>query len=144
LVKPVDKTQLLKRVADLLKQETLPVLREKPHMMAKLGIDAAQYDDLVQLFLTQVDATLPVLIVEQPNGENPISAHLGYLLKEMAESAAFLGAEQFLHLYERHKRNAALTGTHCQALQEALQELEVALRVSLAPSTGVPPSSAAA
>lgn len=144
LVKPVDKTQLLKRVADLLTHDTLPVLQEKPHMIAKLGIDAAQYDDLVQLFLAQLDATLPILILEQPNAEIPISSHLGYSLKELAESAAFLGAEKFLHLYETCKRSASLNGTHCQVLQEAVQELGIALRASMAPSTGAPPSSAAA
>ncbi|MEC4889287.1 MAG: response regulator [Nitrospira sp.] len=144
LVKPVEKAQLLKRVADLLKQDTLPVLQEKRHMMAKLGIDAEQYDDLARLFRAQLDAALPAVVLEQQDSDAGISENLGYLLKELAESAAFLGAEKFLRLYEQCKGNSLPKRSHGQALKEALQELDQALSACTKPSTEAPPSSAAA
>lgn len=134
LSKPIEKQMLLKRVSQLVKGES-PVLRSKQSVMHKLGISSEEYDSLAIPFAAQLAATIPIVVLEQGDPNEPISANLAQLLKELAESAAVLGADKFSRVYERISKSPVLTRSHCLTLQHALQELEGALNAFLRSSS---------
>jgi response regulator RpfG family c-di-GMP phosphodiesterase len=137
LVKPIDKTQLVERVAHLLKNAPA-VLRDKSQIMNKLDIGPGEYDDLVRMFAAQLDDVLPMVVLAQGGSDEAIPQNLSRQLKELAESADLLGGEKFARLYSSHRENGRLTGADCQAIVSALQELGIALaaRAKLLPSSG--------
>ena len=126
LAKPIDKQLLLKTVTRLAKHEP-PVLRDKAYVIPKLGISADEYASLATMFAAQLATTIPIAILEQGDSEDTISPNLSQLLKELAESAAILGAEKFHRVYRRFSRSHLPTRSQCTAVLQALQELEIAL-----------------
>jgi CheY-like chemotaxis protein len=126
LVKPINKTQLIDRVGQLLRAQP-QVLLGRNKAMERLGIGLPEYDDLVNAFAAQLAATIPVVVLEQGDSDEPVSENLGGLLKELAESAATLGADKFVLLYSKHIGQGLPTRTKCAVLRPALQELELAL-----------------
>jgi CheY-like chemotaxis protein len=130
LSKPIEKQVLLKKVSQLVKDEP-PVLRSKQYVMHKLGISSEEYDSLATPFAAELAATIPIVVLEQGDPHEPISANLAQLLKELAESATVLGADKFARVYERISKNPVLTRSHCPTLQHTLQELESALNAYL-------------
>ena len=137
LVKPIDKTQLVERVAHLLKNVPV-VLRDKSQIMSKLDIELGEYDDLVRMFAAQLDDVLPMVVLAQGGSDEVIPQNLSRQLKELAESADLLGGEKFARLYSSYRENRRLTGADCRAIVSALQELGIALaaRVKPLPSSG--------
>lgn len=133
LSKPVDQKLLLKKVSQLVKDEPR-VLCSKKFVMNKLGISSEDYDSLASTLGAQLAATIPIVVLEQGDPNEPISANLAYQLKELAESAAILGADKFARVYERIRMIPVLTRAHCPILQHALQEVESALSAFLKPS----------
>lgn len=130
LSKPIEKQVLLKKVSQLVKDEP-PVLRSKQYVMHKLGISPEEYDSLAIPFAAELAATIPIIVLEQGDPHEPISANLAQLLKELAESATVLGADKFSRVYERISKSPVLTRSHCPTLQHTLQELESALNAYL-------------
>lgn len=126
LVKPIDRKQLIKRVEHHIKESPL-VLRGKNHMLYKLNIKPEEYDSLASMFATQLAAIMPNVVLEQGESEEKISENLGQLLKELAESAAILGADRFILLHEKYKENNLPTRSQCQSILKSLQELDMAL-----------------
>ena len=123
LVKPIDKKQLVMRVAQIMRSQPL-VLRGKQITMDRLNIGLVEYNELIKRFATQLAATLPIVVLEQEESETPISESLGRLLKELAESAAPLGADKFLLLYSKSMGLALPARSHCSSWLQALQELD--------------------
>jgi CheY-like chemotaxis protein len=130
LVKPIDKIQLIKRVEQLLRFQP-HVLLGKNKTMDRLGLGLAEYNDLVSAFAGQLAATMPSVVLEQGDSEEPISENLGRLLKELAESASTLGAEKFVWLYSKCMSRGLPARSQCPALLKTLQELELALMAYL-------------
>jgi YesN/AraC family two-component response regulator len=130
LVKPIDKTQLIERVANLLK-DAPAVLRDKSQIMNKLDIGPGEYDDLVRMFAAQLADVLPMVVLAQGGSDEAISQSLSRQLKELAESADLLGGEKFARLYSACRENGRLTGSECHAIQSVLQELEIALAANV-------------
>ncbi|MEK7237464.1 MAG: response regulator [Nitrospirota bacterium] len=126
LVKPIDKKQLIKRVEHLLQSQPL-VLLGKQKTMDRLDIGPAEYHELVNAFVAQLAATIPIVVLEQGGLEEPISENLGRLLKELAESSSTLGADKFLLLYSKCMGRGLPARSQCPALLKALQELETSL-----------------
>jgi hypothetical protein len=133
LVKPVDKKQLLNRVEWLLKEQ-LPVLQDKHRVMNNLGVGTQEYDDLINAFAAQLGTVMPIVVLEQAESEEAISENLSRLLRDLAESAAILGADRFSTLYSRLKGKTSITRTNCVEALKALQELETVLMVKSQPS----------
>lgn len=133
LVKPIDRQQLIERVEQLLRN--VPVaLRDKESVTAKLDIRPPEYRHLTNVFATQLAAALPVLQAEQGESDEPMSDNLKRLLQELAESAAMLGAEKFLRLYERLKACNLLVRSQCAAILRLFQELDTVLKAEHATS----------
>jgi CheY-like chemotaxis protein len=128
LVKPIDKRQLIKRVEQLLRSQP-HILLGKNKTMDRLDIGLAEYNDLVDAFVAQLAATIPIVVLEQGDSEEPISENLGRLLKELAESASMLGADKFMLLYSKCLGRGLPARSQCPALLKTLQELERALLV---------------
>ena len=126
LSKPVDKKLLLKRVSELVKDEPR-VLQSKQSVMNRLGISVEDYDSLARTIAAQLATTIPIVVLEQGDPNEPISANLAHLLKELGESATILGADKFGRVYERIRMIPVITRSHCPILQHSLQELESAL-----------------
>jgi CheY-like chemotaxis protein len=132
LVKPIDKTQLIERVAHLLKNAPA-VLRNKSQVMNKLDIGPGEYDDLARMFAAQLADVLPMVVLAQGGSDEAIPQNLSRRLKELAESADLLGGEKFARLYSTYRENGRLTGSECHAILSVLQELEIALAASVRP-----------
>ena len=128
LVKPIDKRQLIKRVEQLLRSQP-HILLGKNKTMDRLDIGLAEYNDLVDAFVAQLAATIPIVVLEQGDSEEPISENLGRLLKELAESASMLGADKFMLLYSKCMGRGLPARSQCPAVLKTLQELERALLV---------------
>jgi len=126
LVKPIDKQQLLKRVEQLLRSQP-QVLLGKNNMMDRLGIGLGEYNDLVNAFAGQLAATMPLVVLEQGDSEEPISENLARLLKEVVESASTLGADKFVLLYSKWMKCGLPARSQCSAVLKTLQELDEAL-----------------
>lgn len=126
LVKPIDKEQLLKRVTHLMRSQPL-VLRSKQKTMDRLNIGLAEYHELINTFAAQLAETIPIVVLEQEDSEEPISENLGRLLKELAESAATLGADKFLLAYSKGMGLGLPARSHCPSWLKVLQELERSL-----------------
>jgi CheY-like chemotaxis protein len=126
LVKPIDKQQLLKRVEQLLQSQP-HVHLDQNKTMDRLGLGLAEYNDLVSAFAGQLAATMPIVVLEQGDSEEPISENRGRLLKEVVESASTLGADKFVLLYSKWMKCGLPTRSRCSAFLKALQELEEAL-----------------
>jgi CheY-like chemotaxis protein len=129
LVKPIDKQQLIKRVEDLVRSQSV-VLRSKLKTMEKLDIGLEEYNDLVNTFAAQLTATIPIVVLEQGDSDEPISQSLGRLLTELAESAVILGAEKFFLLFSKNMGQGLPARSKCPALLNVLQELERELPAS--------------
>lgn len=127
LVKPIDKHQLLTRVEQLVRFQPQGLLG-KNTAMDRLGLGLAEYNDLVSAFADQLAAILPIVVLEKGESDEPISENLGRSLKELAKSTSMLGAEKFALLYSKGRGRGLPTRSACAALQEALQELEIALQ----------------
>lgn len=126
LSKPVNKNLLLKKVSQLVKDEPR-VLHSKKSVMDRLGISDEDYDSLATTLAAQLATTIPIVVLEQGDPNEPISANLAHLLKELEESATILGADRFSRVYERIRMIPVITRSHCPILQHTLQELESAL-----------------
>ncbi len=126
LAKPIDKTQLIKRVKQLLRTHP-SVLLDKRIMMDRLDCGLEDYNALINDFAAQVGTIMPIVVLEQGDSDEPISENFKRLLKELAESAATLGADKFVLLYSACVGGARLTRSHCAELRKAIQELEMAL-----------------
>lgn len=126
LVKPIDKRQLIKRVGQLLHNQP-QVLLGKNKAMDRLDLGLVEYHELLNTFAAQLAATIPIIVLEQGDSEEPISENLGRLLKELAESGATLGADKFVLLYSKYMGRGLPARSQCPALQQTLQELEIAL-----------------
>jgi CheY-like chemotaxis protein len=132
LVKPIDKTQLIERVAHLL-EKAPTVLQEKNQVMNKLGIGPGEYDDLARMFAAQLADVLPMVVLAQGGPDEPLPQNLSRQLKELAESADLLGGEKFARLYSTYREDGRLTGSKCPAILSVLQELEIVLAASVRP-----------
>lgn len=130
LVKPIDKKELIKRVEHLLRTQPITLLGTHK-IMDQLGIGVMEYNELVQTFVTQLTATIPIVALEQEDSDELISQNLGRLLKELAESASMLGAEKFVLLYAKHKGGALPARSQCATILKAIQELETVLMTYL-------------
>jgi CheY-like chemotaxis protein len=126
LVKPIDKKDLIKRVEHLMRSQPR-VLLGNQKTMDRLDIGLAEYNDLVNTFAAQLTTTMPIVVLEQEDSEEPISENLGRLLKELAESASMLGADKFVLLYSKCMGRGRPVRSQCPALLQALQELERSL-----------------
>ena len=124
LVKPIDKLQLIKRVEQLVRTQSV-VLRDKLTTMQKLDIGPKEYQDLLTAFAEQLTATLQVIVLEQGDSNEAISENLNRLLKDFAESALMLGAEKFISLYTKSMGGERLFRSQCRALLKVLQELDL-------------------
>ena len=82
---------------------------------------------LIDDFKTQVATVIPVVMLDQGDSDELISENSKRVLKELAESAATLGADKFVLLYSTCNAGGHLTRSHCSGLRIALQELEGAL-----------------
>ena len=133
IVKPVDRKQLLTRVELLLKGQSL-VLQDKNHVMENLGVVAEKYDDLINAFLAQLGAAIPIMVLAQAESEEAIAENSSRVLEQLAESATILGANRFAMLYSRLKGQTSITRSDCVGVLKALQELDAALRVESKPS----------
>lgn len=111
------------RVAQIMRSQPL-VLRGKQITMDRLNIGLVEYNELINRFAAQLAATLPIVVLEQEESETPISESLGRLLKELAESAAPLGADKFLLLYSKSMGLTLPARSHCSSWLQALQELD--------------------
>jgi CheY-like chemotaxis protein len=138
LVKPLEKKQLIKRVEQLLRSQPL-LLLGKQKTMDRLDIGLAEYNDLVTAFVAQLAATIPIVVLEQGDSDEPISENLGRLLKELAESASMLGADKFARLYSQGMESGLPARSQCCMFLKAIQELETALLAYLQsqPNTAV-------
>ncbi len=67
------------------------------------------------------------MVLEQEDSEEPISENLGRLLKELAESAATLGADKFLLAYSKGMGLGLPAWSHCPSWLKVFQELERSL-----------------
>lgn len=133
LVKPVEKSQLLERVEQVLRDQPL-VLRGKTHIMDTLQIGSDEYDDLAGMLAAQVSAAIPPVVLEQSESPEPISPQLSQLLNELAESATLMGADKFTKLHSKLVEAKSLTRGQLPALWKALQDLEAVLQAQAAPS----------
>ena len=138
LVKPLEKKHLIKRVEQLLRSQPR-LLLGKQQTMDRLDIGLAEYNDLVTAFVAQLAATLPLVVLEQEDSDEPISENLCRLLKELAESASMLGADKFARLYSQGMGSGLPARSQCSMLLKAIQELETALLAYLQsqPNTAV-------
>lgn len=136
LVKPIDKAQLIERVTHMLKGAPI-VLKEKALVMRTLDIGSEEYDDFAKMFAAQLAVAMPLVESEQQESEETISEQVGYMLKELAESAAFLGGEKFVGLYSKYKVENQLVRSKCTELLRALQELAAALATGGRSSPGM-------
>ncbi len=126
LAKPIDKTQLIKRVKHLLHRQP-SVLLHRRTIMDRLECGLQDYNMLIDDFKTQVATVIPVVMLDQGDSDELISENSKRVLKELAESAATLGADKFVLLYSTCNAGGHLTRSHCSGLRIALQELEGAL-----------------
>ncbi len=127
LVKPIDRQELTKRVEHLMRSQPLVLLCAQK-TMERLDIDLAEYHELANAFAAQLSATLPIVVLEEGDSEEPISENLGRLLNELAESASMLGADKFLLLYSKCMGPPLLARSQCLVLRRALQDLETTLQ----------------
>ena len=132
LVKPIHRKEFIKRVEHHIKESPV-ALRDKNYMMNKLNMDPAEYDSLASMFAAQLAAIMPNVVLEQGESEENVSENLGQLLKEVAESAAILGADKFMLLYAQYKGSNQPTRSQCPAILRSLQELDAALMVYVKP-----------
>lgn len=143
LVKPIDKSQLLKRVAELIRAQPI-VLQSQQQAMDRLGCSLSEYHELVHAFATQLTATIPIVVLEQEDSAKPFSDNLNRLLKDLVESASMLEAEKFLQWYAHGVAESPLARAQGQALLKVLQELEGAVQARVPPQPdAAPPASAA-
>lgn len=133
LVKPIDKIQLLNRVESLLNEHP-PILQDQERLMRIMGIETPEYDELMKAFRAQVRVALSTVGAEQGESDEAISENASQRLKELAESARILGADQFSRLYARLKGITSLTRRDCIGLLQVLQELESVLTAKSQPS----------
>jgi len=126
LVKPIEKEQLLKKVAQLITNEPL-VLQDRRCIMTNLGLAAEEYDRLLTTFVAQVGIALPLIVSEYVESDELISGNLHRLLKELSESAEILGAERFVRAYARLNGANSITRSRYDVVLKALRELESAL-----------------
>jgi CheY-like chemotaxis protein len=126
LVKPIDKRQLIKQVGQLLHNQP-QVLLGKNKAMDRLDIGLAEYHELLNTFADQLAATIPIVVLEQDDSDEPISDNLGRLLKELAESGSTVGADKFVLLHSKCMGRGLPARSQCPPLLRALQELELAL-----------------
>lgn len=133
LVKPIDKIQLMNRVESLLNEHP-PVLHNQQRMLHIIGIGMSEYEKLIKAFRAQLRITLSTMAVEQAESDEPISEQASQRLKELAESAAILGADQFSTLYARLKGITAITRRHCVEVHKVLQDLDEVLTAKSQPS----------
>ena len=126
LVKPIDKIQLLNRVESLLNDHP-SVLQDPQRMMGIMGVGAHEYDDVMKVFRAQVRLALSTITVEQADSDEAISENARQRLRELAESAGILGADQLSRLYARLKGRPSITRRDCMELRQVLQELESVL-----------------
>ena len=140
LVKPIDKAHLLKRVAELIRAQPV-LLRPQQQAMHQLECDLADYLELVLAFAAQVTATIPIVVLELDDSDQPFSDNLSRRLSDLAESASMLGAEKFVQWQAQSVANGHPTRAQGRALQALLQELESALlaRVPPQPEAGPQP-----
>lgn len=124
LVKPIDKQQLIKRVEQLVRTQSV-VLRAKLKTMRKLDIGPKEYQDLLTAFADQLTSTIQVIVLEQGDSDEGISENLNRLLKDLAESAVMLGAEKFIRLYSKGMGGGRLYRSQCPALLKVIQELDL-------------------
>lgn len=139
LVKPIDKTQLIERVANLLKNAPA-VLRDKSQIMNKLDIGPGEYDDLARMFAAQLADVLPMVVLAQGESDEALPLDLSRQLKELAESADLLGGEKFARLYSTCRENGRLTCLECHVILSALRELEFALAAIVRPLSNSGPA----
>lgn len=139
LIKPIDKIQLLNRVEALLNGHP-PVLQDEQRMIHIMGIGTREYEELIKVFRAQVRIALSTIAVEQSESDEGISENARQRLKELAESAAILGAGQFSTLYARLKGITSITRRHCMEVHQVLQDLDVALMALSQPSLSPKPS----
>jgi HPt (histidine-containing phosphotransfer) domain-containing protein len=99
--------------------------------MDRLGIGLGEYNELVHAFVVQLADTLPTVVLEQGDTDEPISENLARALKDLAESASMLGAEKFVLLYGKFIGHGLPPRSQAAALLKSLQELEGALLVYL-------------
>lgn len=130
LVKPIDKKELIRRVEHLLRSQQV-ALTNTHKMMDRLGIGVMEYNDLVKTFVAQLTATIPIVVLEQGDSDEPVSQNLGRLFKDLAESAAMLGAEKFVRLYAKYRGGALPSRSQCVTLLKVIQELEAGLSAYL-------------
>jgi CheY-like chemotaxis protein len=126
LAKPIDKAQLIKRVKHLLHAQP-SVLLDKHIMMGRLDCGLKDYNALINDFAAQLATTIPIVVLEQGDSDEPISENLGRLLKELAESGSTLGADKFVLLYSKSMGRGLPARSQCAALRQTLQELELAV-----------------
>lgn len=142
LVKPIDKQQLIKRVEELIRSQPV-VLCAQQLVMDRLGLGLAEYHELVQAFSAQLTATIPIVVLEAGDSDEPVSENLSRLLKDLAESASMLGAEKFFRLYSKDLAGGRPVRSQGQAVLKVLQELDGALLACVpsqpdaVPGTGV-------
>jgi CheY-like chemotaxis protein len=127
LVKPIDKQKLIKRVEHLIRSQPVVLLTSRK-TMDRLDLGLAEYHDLVNAFAAQLAETIPIVMLEQGDLEEPISTNLGRLLTELAESASMLGAEKFFLLYSKWMGHELPSRSQCSAFLKTLQELERVLQ----------------
>jgi CheY-like chemotaxis protein len=126
LVKPINKTQLIERVTHVL--EDVPVvLKDKAQVMRVLDIGSEEYDDLARTFAEQLAVALPLVESDWQRMDDTISGQLRNVLKELAESAAFLGGERFVRLYSRWREEHRTAYSKRPEMLHALRELAAAL-----------------
>ncbi len=126
LVKPIDKILLLNRVESLLNEHP-PILQDQQRMMDIVGIGTRQYEQMIKAFRAQVRVALSTIGAEQAESDGTISEAASQRLKELAQSAAILGADQFSTLYTRLKGFTSITRRQCMEICPVLQELDVVL-----------------
>lgn len=128
LVKPIDRKDLLRRVELLLRVESRG-LSPRQALMEKMDLRPADYTDLVDTFMAQLAATLPLVQSEAADSEELISEKLGRSLKDLAESASMLGSDKFRQIYlEESKQAGRPARSRCATLLQVLQEMNTSLR----------------
>lgn len=126
LAKPINKKALLTKI-DVLLNSRPPILRAKKLIMSELEATPMEYADLMNVFISRIDAVLPIVVLEQGDLSEMVSENCEQLLKELAESAAILGADRFVALYTQLKKQGHIPRSECPALLKTLQELSVAV-----------------
>ena len=74
-----------------------PVLQDQQRMLHIMGIGTHEYEKLIKAFRAQLRIALSTMAVEQAESAEAISENASQCLKELAESATILGADNFPH-----------------------------------------------